>query len=258
MRITTRTGLALAAAAVTAGGLGIASPAAMAEGNGEHSYQAQLSELNDSGASGTAWITLDGNEAWVKMETHGLLKDAPHAQHIHIGGAGKCPDPNMKGSGVDGAIRVSDAMDDYGMIGTSLTLKGKTGPDQGLAVDDFPTSDTTYERSITVSDDVKKNIEDGKAVVVVHGVDHNGSGKYDGKQMSDLDDKLPSEATDPAACGELTASQMDSMPSGGVETGDGTTAGVEDIGLMAAGAGVLGLGALGLGIARRRSVRSDR
>lgn len=264
MRTTTLTAkktaksLAILAAATTAVGLGAAAPA-LAEGHdGEHSYQAELTELNDSGASGTAWMTLEGDQLTVSMETEGLLAGSPHAQHIHIGGAGQCPDPDMEGSGADGAIRTTDAIDDYGMIGASLTLEGDTSPDSGLAVDRSPTESGTYERTFTVSQDVADNIKDGKAVVVLHGVDHNGSGEYDGDQMSDLDDSLPSEATDPAACGVVSASQMEAMPEGGVETGEGTTAGIENGGLLAAGGALVAAGALGTAVARRRSAHAEK
>lgn len=59
----------------------------------------------------------------------------------------------------------------------------------------------------------------GESVVVVHGVDHNDSGKYDGDVESDLDPTLPTEATDPAICGVLAAA-----PAGGADTGFGGTA----------------------------------
>ncbi|UEJ81727.1 CHRD domain-containing protein [Brachybacterium halotolerans subsp. kimchii] len=249
--------ISLMAATMAAVGFGATAPA-LAEGSDAHSYQANLTELNDSGASGTAWLTLDGDQLTVKMDTKGLLEGSPHAQHIHIGGKGKCPDPNMKGSGENGAIQVSDAMDDYGMIGTSLTTKGGTGPDNGLDVANFPTGDGHYERTITVSDDVASSLKDGKAVVVVHGVDHNGSGKYDGDTKSDLDPSLPSEATDPAACGAVTVSQMSDMPQGGVETGDGTTAGIEDAGLLAAGGALVTAGVVGAVVSRRRSARTEK
>lgn len=251
--------LAILAAATTAVGLGTAAPA-LAEGHdGAHSFQAELAELNDSGASGTAWFTLEGDQLTVEMETAGLLDGAPHAQHIHIGGAGQCPDPDMEGTGVDGAIRTTDAIDDYGMIGASLTLEGDTSPDSGLAVDRYPaTGSATYERTFTVSQDVADSLEEGTGVVVLHGVDHNGSGEYDGEQMSDLDDSLPSEATDPAACGAITASQMDDMPEGGVETGQGTTAGLEHGGMLAAGGALTATGVVGLGVARRRAARVEK
>ena len=62
-----------------------------------------------------------------------------------------------------------------------------------------------YDRSIKTSSRVAKGIERGNAVVVVHGVDFNGNGKYDfrGAGKSDLNEDVPAEATDPALCGVL-------------------------------------------------------
>ncbi|WP_394214104.1 hypothetical protein [Brachybacterium vulturis] len=104
-----------------------ASGAALADdhdGEGATTLEASLSELNDSGASGSAWISLEGNEVTVTLETAGLLAEAPHAQHIHIGGANECPDPGMEGSGFEGAIRTTDAADSYGAVAVSLTTEG--------------------------------------------------------------------------------------------------------------------------------------
>ena len=48
-------------------------------------------------------------------------------------------------------------------------------------------------------------IRRGEAVVVIHGVDYNDNGTYDfdSAGKSDLDPKLPEEATAPATCGVL-------------------------------------------------------
>ncbi|EWS81824.1 hypothetical protein BF93_15060 [Brachybacterium phenoliresistens] len=265
MRTTkTRTVPLLAATAMLA--LLSAPGAAMAEGHGGHgddegthgnatasaTLEAHLIELNDSGASGTAWVAVDGNEVSVTLETAGLLDGAPHAQHIHVGGKNQCPDPDKQGNGADGALQVSDAHEDYGDIVSSLTTDGDTSPDSGLAVERFPVGSGTYERTFEVSDQVAADIVDGKGVVVVHGVDHDGSGTYDGDVASDLDPNLPSEATDPAACGELVASQMDAMPQGGVETGDGSTSGLEHAGAIALGAGLMAAAGAGAFALRRR------
>lgn len=41
-------------------------------------------------------------------------------------------------------------------------------------------------------------------MIVVHGIDYDGNGVYDGVlQRSDLSNKLPGEATDPAPCGTV-------------------------------------------------------
>lgn len=128
--------------------------------------------------------------------------------------------------------------------------------EHALDVANFPSEGAyTYERSITVDAATAKQIAAGDGVVVVHGVDHDGSGKYDGSVKSDLDPKLPSEATDPAACGELNVAQMN-MPNGGVETGGSDTAGTEYAGSFALGALALGLG--GVGFAATRRIKTNR
>ena len=66
-----------------------------------------------------------------------------------------------------------------------------------------PEARRVLEELIKTSDEVAQAIADGKGVVVVHGVDHNGDGVYSGDVPSDLDPSLPTEATDPALCGVL-------------------------------------------------------
>ncbi|WP_153394467.1 CHRD domain-containing protein [Ornithinicoccus halotolerans] len=254
----TRTRLApLAAAALV--GLPVAAAApAMADHEGTE-MMAELSQLNDSGASGTAWgVFEDDGMLTIQLQTQGLLDGAPHAQHIHIGGANQCPDPGMEGSGPNGEIRTTDAADDYGAVQVSLTTEpGMTGGDHALDVANFPAQGSySYERTFEVPDDVASDIAAGKGVIVVHGADHNGSGEYDGDQESDLDPSLPSEATDPALCGEFQVAQT-SMPDGGVATGGAGTSGAEHTGLIAMGAATLAAGALGLAAVRRRQITGD-
>lgn len=212
-----------------------------------------LTQLNDSGASGKVTASLTGDTLSVKITSQGLLAGAPHAQHIHIGGSNMCPSNDTKGTGVDGHLRVADAMKDYGMIAVSLTTSGDTSPNSGLAVTRFPTGSATYSRTLTVSDDVAASLRAGKGVVVQHGVDYNGDGKYSGSSKSELDPSLPEEATDPATCGKLEVSQMSGMPSGGVQTGVATSDPTSALALgggAAALTAAIGFGYVGL---RRRA-----
>ena len=244
--------LAIFAASAALVGLPLAAGTASAADGNE--LTAELSQLNDSGASGTAWATVDGTNVEIKLETQGLLDGAPHAQHIHIGGQNVCPANDQEGSGFEGALQVSDAADQYGAVAVSLTKEpGMTGAEHGLDVDDFPAEGSySYSRTIEVSEEMAQQIANGDGVVVVHGVDHDKSGTYDGDTKSDLDPKLPSEATDPAACGELNAAQM-TMPNGGVETGGASTSGIEYPTALGFGTLALALGAFGLVAARRRA-----
>ena len=219
------------------------------------SFQADLGALNESGVSGTAMVTLEGNQVTVMVDADGLVQGQPHAQHFHIGAEGTCPTDDADEDG-DGFLSTTEGAPFYGGIGASLTTEGDTSPDSGLAVDRFPTADdgtVAYERTFEVSDDVVASFEAGTAVYVIHGVDKDGSGAYDGDVMSDLDPSLPMEATAPAACGTLAESQMGTAPGGGAETGAGSTSGVEEQAAIAVGSlALVGAAAAGAVAYRRR------
>ncbi|MEJ5915406.1 hypothetical protein [Pseudokineococcus sp. 1T1Z-3] len=232
--------------------LPLATAPALASSSGPVDLVANLTQLNDSGASAELTGTLDGDDLTLTMTTSGLLEGAPHAQHIHIGGNGTCPANGAEGSGADGAFQTSDGASTYGGIAVSLTTEGDTSPDSGLAVDRFPTGNYTYERTIEVSDEVADQIAAGDGVVVVHGVDQNGSGTYDGDVPSDLDPTLPEEATNPAACGTLDVAQM-TMPEGGAATGLGGTSTTTLV--VVGGAALAAAGAAGVVVARRRAAQ---
>jgi hypothetical protein len=226
--------------------------AALADHDG--SYQADLAALNGSGVSGTGMVTLEGDSATVMIDATGLLDGAPHAQHFHIGAEGACPTDADDEDG-DGFVSVTEGAPYYGAIGTSLTTEGDTSPDSGLAIDRFPTTgDIAYERTFDITEDVQESFAAGTAVLVLHGVDKDGSGAYDGDVMSDLDPALPMEATAPAACGPFQAAQMGATPSGGAETGAGSTSGIEEQAAIAAGSlALVGAAAAGAVAYRRRS-----
>lgn len=252
MRTTRR--LASTAAIAALVGLPFAAGPASADGTDGHELTGNLTQLNDSGASGTAWAMVDGDQVHIKVETQGLLEGSPHAQHIHIGGQGTCPTDDMAGE--DGILSTMEGAPAYGGVKVSLTQEpGKTDAGAALDVDNFPTGATnSYERTITVGDDLAQQIANGDGVVVVHGIDADGSGKYDGEAKSSLDESLPLEATAPAACGELAPAQM-AMPQGGVETGGTSTAGLEYAGALALGGLALGLGGAGFAANRLRANR---
>ena len=211
--------------------------------------------LNGVKASGTAMVTVTGNRIDVTMAANGLLPDAPHAAHIHFGAEARneCPTAADDKSG-DGTLNTSEGGPAYGGIVVSLTKTGDTSPKSGLAVDRFDTAPggkINYERgSITVSSDVAAAISAGKSVVVVHGVDHNDDGKYDGDTKSDLDPSLPTEATDPAICGVLNAA-----PAGGMDTGAGGTSTPNNEGMLLLGGGLL-VAAVGTGAFTARKARN--
>ncbi|GAA2731477.1 hypothetical protein GCM10009867_05200 [Pedococcus aerophilus] len=211
--------------------------------------------LNGVDASGTAMVTVKGTKIDVTMAATGLLKDSPHAAHIHFGADARheCPKASDDKSG-DGTLTTTEGGPAYGPVVVSLTKTGDTSPKSGLAVDRFDTAPGgkfSYERgSITVSSELAQAVTDGQAVVVVHGVDHNGNGKYDGATKSDLDPKLPTEATDPAICGVLNAA-----PAGGMDTGAGGTSTPNNEGMLLLGGGLL-IAAVGSGAFTARKARN--
>lgn len=226
-------------------------------------YQIDLESLNDSGATGAALVSFEGKKLTVKIEASGLVPGQPHAQHIHGSTDGhdfRCPDASADKDG-DGIVSTAEGLPQYGDINISLTTKGDTSKDSGLAVDRMPVADKdgklNYSRTIEVSQDVVDHIKD--LHIVQHGIDRNDDGKYDfGAGKSELDPKLPQEATAPADCGMVKGAAVGSMPVGGVETGSGSTSGIEAPGMIAGGtAAVLFAGGLFVVNRRTRNAASD-
>ncbi|WP_202976994.1 CHRD domain-containing protein [Ornithinimicrobium flavum] len=211
--------------------------------------------LNDAPGTGSAMFEVDGTMVDLTLAYQGLLADAPHAAHVHFGADARhaCPTAEDDADG-DGFLSTSDGGPAYGGIAISLTTEGDTSADSGLAIDRFGVGDdVSYARGgIEVDQATADAILAGEAVVVVHGVDHNGNGEYDegDRGPSDLDPSLPGEATDPALCGVVQASQMSGVPSGGVDTGEAAP-GSQNL-LLAAGGGVALVGGA-LVLARRRT-----
>lgn len=230
-------------------------PAASADAGGDRVFMAELNEQNDSGASGTATLTLDGNMLTVKINSDGLVPGAPHAQHIHFGpqdtnDPAECPPASADDNG-DDIVSTPEGQPFYGAVQVSLTTRGATGMDSALAVKRFPVAnedgEVHYERTFRVSDEVVKNLDN--ASIVQHGIDTNDNEKYDNSAgPSDIGEDLPLEATAPANCGGLRK-----VPAGGVDAGAGSTQGVERVELLTlGGAALVGSAALGVTMRRRR------
>jgi hypothetical protein len=211
--------------------------------------------LNGVDGSGTAMVEVRGTRIDVTVAASGLLADNPHAAHIHFGADARheCPVASDDAKD-DGRLNTSDGAPAYGPVVVSLTESGDTSPKSTLAIDRYSTAPggkIAYSRgSVRVSAEVAQAIADGQSVVVIHGVDHNDNGKYDGGAKSDLDPSLPTEATDPALCGVLTTA-----PSGGAAAGAGGSAPAQDLPLLALGGGLL-LAAAGTGVTSVRRARS--
>ena len=225
-------------------------PAATADSG--TSYQTTLNPLNHSGGSGMATVTLNGDTANVHLSWSGLASTFggnpyPHVEHIHIGARGTCPTMSADKNG-DGVISTTEGGPVYGAIGTTLSVKGDTSPNAGTNIKIAPSgSSTDYHRTIRLSSDTVNSLRDGTGVIVVHGLDPATLSKKAQKEKSDLVPSLPLAATSPALCGALTA-----MPTGGVATGNGSTAGVEDAGMFGLGGVLVAAGGVGLVAARRK------
>ena len=164
-----------------------------------------------SNASGQASVVLVDNQVRAFLFARGLSPNLPHAMHIHGHDEAVAECPSMARAGDDGLIDTVDGLPDYGPIQVSFTTRGATGgnllPD-GLDLSRFPVADRfglmSYQRTLTVPDDVAARL--GDMHIVIHGHDLNGNGTYDG-QASSLSAlvgvPVPLEAELPVACGPL-------------------------------------------------------
>ncbi len=222
----------------------LAGPALAAEGSATANLRPV--PLNDSNGSGTAMVTVNGNELEFTLAANDLA-DGPHAAHIHFGADARHECPSAKeDKDDDNRISTTDGAPAYGPVVVSLTKSGDTSPESTLRIEGYESgSEIEYSRgNVEVSDKVARAIVKGQAVTVVHGVEYDDERK-DAK--SDLNEDLPASATDPAVCGRLVAS-----PSGGADTGAGGAADTTNAALVGLGGAVLiaaaGTGAL---VARR-------
>ena len=247
--------------------LAVAGPAAAAEGSNSAALKPVV--VNGVQGSGTATVQISGTTLSFTLAAQGLLDGAPHAAHIHFGATARheCPSASDNTAAAltnethpEDHLTVTEGGAAYGEIVVSLTKTGDTSPASGLAVDRFDTGRKfSYSRGdVQVSEAVAKAILAGQAVVVVHGVDENGNGSYDmdGRGVSDLDPKLPGEATDPALCGVLNASQVSAQPAGAVAAGDGSSSTGGSNALPYVLGGLAFAGAGGAAVAARRSSRA--
>lgn len=175
---------------------------------GSTDTKATLHSLNNSGATGISTVTVNGRKIDVSVDAKRLLKGMPHAMHIHFGAQARHECPTVRDdSNSDHRLNTVEGLPAYGPVKVSLTKHGDTSPKSTLAVNRFPTApehQIHYDRNIGIGKKLAHAIANGKAVVVIHGIDYNHNGKYDfSAGKSDLDPSLPAEATDPVACGVL-------------------------------------------------------
>ena len=149
------------------------------------------------------------------MDVHvvatGLSPKLVHAMHIHGVGNSDCPGKGARNNRKpDGLIDTTEGAPAYGPITVSLTKKGDTSPASGLAVARFPVASEKgrvhYDRRFRIGKNFPRRVARNLArmQVVSHGIDTKHNDKYDlSKGKSDLDPKLPQEATVPASCGKI-------------------------------------------------------
>jgi hypothetical protein len=167
-----------------------------------------------SNVTGHADIKLTGRKIAVDLTAAGLTPNEPHAMHIHglFDRVNECPpagadvntgdpiDPNtpQEEGTPDGLISLSEGDPFYGPIDVSLTQRGATDPGSGLDLERFVSADDngnlSYERTITVSKQVAKNLDE--LHIVVHGADLPADSNA--SSLSSL-----FEATLPVACGTI-------------------------------------------------------
>ena len=161
-------------------------------------YTVDFGALNNSGVSGSAELTLIGDQLTVKVNAMGLEPNMVHPQHIHgfadNKGNSTCPTPAADTNG-DGLVDLVEGLPSYG--GVLLELY--------VPIDEFPVADAngvlTYERTFTLGETEFE--EEGELIsqsdlsplqnrtIVLHGMTVNG--EY--------------IATLPVACGQIKASQ---------------------------------------------------
>jgi hypothetical protein len=164
---------------------------------------------NRVNATGHATVQLHGNVATVTVDTNGLL-EAAHLMHIH-GGTGNCP-PASAAVVYHGHRFISASVGDnyYGPVVTSLTQSGDTSPASHLTSSLFPqVGNIRYERTLTLGPGVARQIRNGLAVIVVHGIDYDGGKAYDSYLGTGV------EASAPALCGPLFPVQTADAPRAG-------------------------------------------
>ncbi|MGH7195848.1 MAG: hypothetical protein ACREGA_03660 [Candidatus Saccharimonadales bacterium] len=194
--------------------------------SGSQTFKANITQLNNSGASGTSTVVLNGNKASITTNMSGVFAGAPHAQHFHWDAKAMHVCPSASATTNGGLLTTADAIPQYGAVDVSLTNTGDTSANSALAVKRFPTPKTssyTYNRTITLTSAQVQHLTSGQYVYVVHGLDANHDGKYDGSAKSSLDKSLPLEATAPAACGVITASSNSSNNGAAMQNNSSST-----------------------------------
>ncbi|MFD2081724.1 hypothetical protein SAMN05421678_11783 [Actinopolymorpha cephalotaxi] len=247
-------------------GASAASAASLHDHSANRTFHMKLADTmgNKSGSKAEATIWVKGDALTVDINGTGFTPNSPHAQHFHGSFTDNknftCPTSSADKDN-DGQVTVEEGLPMYGDVILSLTTKGDTSPKSGLAVDRMPVADAQgnlhYKRTIQLSPGAGEKLRN--LHIVQHGLDANGNHKYDMEALGESTfakslgvSGIPEEATNPATCGTVTGAAAGAMPTGGVETGNGSTQGPEALGAI--GLGVAALAGAGGAMAYRRRV----
>ena len=197
-----------------AAGLALAAIAVPVAAGGGQVFRANLEPLNagtytQAGTTytiptttGTATVTLNGDDVAVHIEVSGVTAGTLHPQHIHAGTT--CPDQSDDAN-TDGYVDVIEGLPKYGGILVSLD----NNIDDGAAAPglNFPVADPSGSYSYSeegsrahIQDEIETALKVGTRHVVIHGISPDGMPLP--ASVASLPG-LPAWATLPVACGEL-------------------------------------------------------
>jgi hypothetical protein len=104
--------------------------------------RARLNSMNNSGAEGSAEVTVRHRRLTVDVDVRRVLANQPHAMHIHFGKKARheCPTVARDDHNGDFRIETAEGLPAYGPVRVSFTTRGPTGKGSVLAVNRFPTA----------------------------------------------------------------------------------------------------------------------
>ncbi|MEO6627262.1 MAG: hypothetical protein ABIP03_01700 [Aquihabitans sp.] len=212
-------------------------------------------------------------------------KPFPHVQHIHINGQHACPTPAADTNG-DGVISTVEGQPAYGKIGATLSVSGDTSPAAATDVTIAPSGGGfTYSRTITLDPTTLAAVQGNKAVIVVHGLNPANAPAASlttpnslGVTLPGADKELAMIGTAPTLCGPLQLQEMATTPAttppttqpstkpaeqitvkpiGGVQTGGGSTSGLQNDALILLGGSFVAAAAMVLIISNRSKTEAN-